>query len=59
MKAGHDIGCQVIWRESEIEKLEEELGREIRFYAIHGAGTLVNKIIWRRFHPPSIRSEEA
>jgi len=57
-EGGHEIGCQFIWRESEIEKLEKEPGRKIRFYVIHGTGTLVNKLIWRRFHPPSIKSQE-
>lgn len=57
-EGGHEIGCQFIWHESEIERLEKELGREMRFYVIHGTGTLVNKIIWRRFRPPSIRSKE-
>lgn len=57
-EGGHEIGCQFIWRESEIERLRTELDREIKFYAIHGTGTLVNKIIWRRFCPPFIRSKE-
>jgi len=54
----HEIGCQFIWRESEIERLRSELGREIRFYAIHGTGTLINKVLWRRFRHPSIESKE-
>jgi hypothetical protein len=57
-EGGHEIGCQFIWRESEIERLRSELGREIRLYAIHGTGTLINKVLWRRFRPPSIRSKE-
>jgi hypothetical protein len=57
-EGGHDIGCQFIWRESEIERLETELGREIRLYVIHGTGTLINKMLWRRFRPPSIKSKE-
>ena len=54
----HEIGCQFIWRESEIGKLERELGREIKLYVIHGTGTRINKIIWRRFRPPAIKSKE-
>lgn len=57
-KGEHEVGCQVIWRESEIQRLETELGREIKFYVIHGTGTLINKIVWRRFHPPSIKSKK-
>ena len=57
-EGGHEIGCQFIWRESEIERLETELGREIRLYVIHGTGTLINKVLWRRFRPPSIKSKE-
>ena len=54
----HEIGCQFIWRESEISKLERELGREIRLYVIHGTGTRINKMIWRRFRHPTIKSRE-
>jgi len=57
-EGGHEIGCQFIWRESEIERLEAELGREIKCYVIHATGTLINKVLWRRFRPPSIRSKE-
>lgn len=55
---GHEIGCQVIWDEDEIEKLQAEIGREIRFYVIHGTGTLINKLLWRRLRPPSVESRE-
>jgi hypothetical protein len=54
----HEIGCQFIWRESEIGKLERELGREIKLYVIHGTGTRINKMIWRRFRHPAIKSRE-
>jgi hypothetical protein len=54
----HEVGCQFIWRESEISKLEREIGRKIKFYVIHGTGTMVNKMIWRRFRHPAIRSKE-
>jgi len=57
-EGGHEIGCQFIWHESEIERLRSELGREIRFYVIHGTGTLINKVLWRRFRPPSIKAKE-
>jgi hypothetical protein len=54
----HEIGCQFIWRESEIDKLEGELDREIKLYVIHGTGTRINKMIWHRFRHPSIKSKE-
>jgi hypothetical protein len=54
----HEIGCQFVWRESEIDRLERELDRKIKFYVIHGTGTPLNKIIWRRFRPPTIKSKE-
>jgi hypothetical protein len=54
----HEVGCQFIWRESEIGKLEKELGMKIKLYVIHGTGTPLNKMIWRRFRPPTIRSRE-
>lgn len=58
IKGRHGIGCQFIRCEGEIERLATELGKEIRFYAIHGTGTLANEILWRRFRPPSINSKE-
>jgi hypothetical protein len=54
----HDIGCQFIWRENEIAKIEKELGTKIRLYVIHGTGTRINKMIWRRFRHPAIKSKE-
>jgi len=57
-KGHHEIGCQFIWQESEIGKLERELSREIKLYVIHGTGTLINKLIWRRFRHPTIKSRE-
>lgn len=35
-----------------------ELGKEIRFYVIHGTATMINKMVWRRFHLPSIKSRK-
>ena len=57
-EGGHEIGCQIIWSENEVKKLEALLGRKIRFYVIHGTSTLINKILWRRLYPPSIKSKE-
>ena len=57
-KGTHEIGCQFIWHKSEIVRLERELGRKIRLYVIHGTGTPINKLIWRRLRPPAIKSKE-
>jgi hypothetical protein len=57
-KGKHEIGCQFIWHKSEMVRLERELGRKIRLYVIHGTGTPINKLIWRRFRPPAIKSKE-
>jgi hypothetical protein len=54
----HEIGCQFIWQETEIGRLEREIGRKIKFYVIHGTGTPLNKLIWRRFRPPIIKSKQ-
>jgi len=54
----HEVGCQVIWHQSEIKKLQTKIKKEIRFFVVHGTGTPINKLLWRRLHLPSIKSED-
>jgi len=55
---GHEIGCQVIWHQREIEKLQRRIKREIRFFVVHGTSGLINKLLWRRLTQPSIKSNK-
>jgi len=54
----HEVGCQVIWHQNEIKKLQTKIKREIKFFVVHGTSTPINKVLWRRLRPPSIKSEK-